>query len=106
MPRIDFQVSSGVRPERFIQAPTDFSSVRAGLWPNVDTEHLRVYEVGADWAGVTEGSLFAGGVWERNRYDWSQPGTVRVETVESNTWAPGSSWLYRWSVSGSASLVR
>ncbi len=106
MARINFEVSSGVPPERFIQALTDFSPARAELWPNVDAQHLQMHEVGDDWADVTEGSSFAGGVWERNRYDWSEPGTVRVETVESNTWKPGSSWLYRVEPAGTGSRIR
>lgn len=95
MPRIEFDVSTAVSPDRFIAALTDFSAARADIWPNIDAQHLKVHEVGADWADVTEGSSLAGGVWERNRYDWSTPGTVRVETLESNTWRPGSSWLYQ-----------
>jgi hypothetical protein len=106
MPRIDFEVTSAVPPQRFVEALTDFSPARAELWPNVDTQHLKVHEVGDTWADVTEGSSFAGGVWERNRYDWSEPGTVRVETVESNTWAPGSSWLYRVEPAGTGSRIR
>jgi hypothetical protein len=106
MARIEFEVTSGVQPQRFIQALTDFSPARAELWPNIDAAHLRVHEVGDTWADVTEGSSFAGGVWERNRYDWSEPGTVRVETVESNTWQPGSSWLYRVEPAGTGSRVR
>ena len=95
MPKIEFDVTSGVAPERFIGALTDFSPTRAEIWPNIDEQHLKVHEVGDDWADVTEGSSLAGGVWERNRYDWSTPGTVRVETIESNAWRPGSFWLYQ-----------
>src|SRR5262245_49790034 len=95
MPRIEFDLTTGVSPDRFIAALTDFSPARADLWPNIDSQHLKVHEVGPDWADVTEGSSLAGGVWERNRYDWSTAGTVRVETAESNTWRPGSFWLYR-----------
>jgi hypothetical protein len=95
MPRIEFDLSTDVAPDRFIGALTDFSPARAEVWPNVDAQHLKVHEVGPDWADVTEGSSFAGGVWERNRYDWSTPGTVRIETTESNTWRPGSFWLYQ-----------
>jgi hypothetical protein len=95
MPRIAFDLTTGVSPDRFIAALTDFSPARAEIWPNIDAQHLKVHEVGADWADVTEGSSLAGGVWERNRYDWSTAGTVRVETTESNTWRPGSFWLYQ-----------
>jgi hypothetical protein len=106
MPRIEFDVTTGVSPERFTAALTDFSPARADIWPNIDAQHLKVHEVGTDWADVTEGSSVAGGVWERNRYDWSTPGTVRVETIESNTWRPGSSWLYRIEPAGTGSHIR
>jgi hypothetical protein len=95
MPRIEFDLTTGVSADRFVAALTDFSAARADIGPNIDAQHLKVHEVGADWADVTEGSSLAGGVWERNRYDWSTKGTVRVETTESNTWRPGSFWLYR-----------
>ena len=33
--------------------------------------------------------------WERSHYTWdSAAGTVKVDTVESNLWGPGSGWLY------------
>jgi hypothetical protein len=45
---------------------------------------------------VTEGSSVAGGVWERERYTWDAAGgTVAIETLDSNTWGPGSRWDYR-----------
>ena len=106
MPKIEFDVTSSVAPDRFIGALTDFSPKRAEIWPNIDEQHLKVHEVGDDWADVTEGSSLAGGVWERNRYDWSTPGTVRVETTESNTWRPGSSWLYKVEPKDSGSHIR
>jgi hypothetical protein len=106
MPRIEFDLTSDVAPDRFIGALTDFSPARADVWPNVDAQHLKVHEVGTDWADVTEGSSFAGGVWERNRYDWSTPGTVRIETTESNTWRPGSFWLYQVEPSGTGSHIQ
>jgi hypothetical protein len=35
-------------------------------------------------------------VWERERYSWdAAQGTVAVETLDSNTWGPGSRWDYR-----------
>jgi hypothetical protein len=105
MPRIEFDVTTTVPPDRFVAALTDFSPTRAEVWPNIDAEHLRVHEVGAGSADVTEGSSIAGGVWERNRYDWSAPGTVRVETIASNTWAAGSSWLYRVEPDGDGSRI-
>ena len=106
MPRIEFDVTTGVSPGRFVAALTDFSPARADIWPNIDAQHLKVHEVGPDSADVTEGSSLAGGVWERNRYDWSTEGTVRVETTESNTWRPGSFWLYRIEPAGTGSHIR
>lgn len=106
MARVEFDVrSSSVPPERFIAALTDFSPKRAEIWPNVDEQHLKIHEVGATTADVTEGSSLAGGVWERNAYDWSVPGTVKVETTESNTWQPGSSWHYTVVPEGAGSHV-
>jgi hypothetical protein len=38
----------------------------------------------------------AGGVWERERYTWdATAGAVGIETLDSNTWGPGSRWAYR-----------
>jgi len=106
MTRVEFDVNTSVPPERFIAALTDFSPARADVWPNIDAAHLKVHEVGATSADVTEGSdLAGGGVWERNRYDWSTPGVVRVETTESNTWRPGSSWRYDVTPAGSGSRI-
>lgn len=106
MAQVKFDVSSAsVSPDRFIAALTDFSPRRAETWPNIDEQHLKVHEVGPTSADVTEGSSLAGGVWERNRYDWSVPGTVTVETTESNTWKPGSSWNYVVTPDGAGSRV-
>ncbi len=57
---------------------------------------MKIHGVGGGWADVTEGNSLAGGIWERNRYEWgTTPDTVRITTIESNTWKPGSSWNYR-----------
>jgi len=72
-------------------ALTDFSEERVALWPNIDRKYYKVHDVGRTSAEVTEGSR---GVWERTRYDWSQPGTVRIEVQDSNAFRPGSWWLY------------
>ena len=42
-------------------------------------------------ADVKEGS---GGVWERLRYDWSDPGRVVLTTTDSNTWGGKSGYVY------------
>jgi hypothetical protein len=77
-------------------ALTDFSPRRAELFPNVDESYVEARILGPTSAEVTEGSAVLGGIWERNRYDWSQPDMIRAQTVDSNTWAPGSTWIYRF----------
>jgi hypothetical protein len=81
-------------PERVIDALTDFSSRRLDLWPNLDRKYFEVQASSATSAEVTEGSSGFGGVWERSRYDWSTPGTVRIDVQESNAFEPGSYWIY------------
>jgi len=56
---------------------------------------------------VTEGNSVAGGIWERNRYEWDAAGgRLTIVTQESNTWAPGSRWEYhlRPAASGGTSI--
>jgi len=81
-------------PEQVIGALTDFSPRRLDLWPNIDRNFYKVGTVEQQAADVTEGSSAFGGVWERARYDWSHPGTVRLEVEDSNAFEPGSFWLY------------
>jgi hypothetical protein len=72
------------------------------LWPDVYVEHLEVHETGETWAEVTEGNPWPIGlVWERLRYDWSQPGSVRGTVVDSNIFKPGSTWEIHASPAGS-----
>ena len=78
-----------------IAALTDFSSKRFDLWPNLDHKYYELTDSGDTSAEVKEGSdCLGGGVWERSRYDWSHLGTVRIDVQESNTFEPGSYWLY------------
>jgi hypothetical protein len=81
-------------PERVLDALTDFSPHRLELWPNIDRNYYKVGTLGEQSAEVTEGSPVLGGVWERGRYDWSRPGTVRIEVQDSNAFQPGSTWEY------------
>lgn len=82
-------------PERVIDALTDFSPRRLELWPNIDRKYFKVSALGEQSAEVTEGSAAFGGVWERARYDWSHPGTVRLDVQDSNAFRPGSFWTYQ-----------
>jgi hypothetical protein len=98
MGRIDFQLETRLALEAVLAILTDFGPRRATVWPNIDVQHFRVHEQGPGWADVTEGSSVAGGVWEREKYTWdAAKGTVAVETIDSNTWGPGSRWDYRLS---------
>jgi hypothetical protein len=95
MARIHYEADGTISADRFIGALTDFSERRPELWPNLSANLYRSHEVGPDWAEVTEGTDFLGGVWARERYDWSEPGVVRLRLVEATDFKPGSSIEYR-----------
>lgn len=78
-------------PEQFLAGLTDFGPDRAKLFGRSADEYLRVHEQGPDHADVTEGS---GGIWERLRYDWSDPARVVMKTTDSNTWGGASGHTY------------
>jgi len=94
MAHVVTELDTTASPERVIRALTDFSPKRLELWPNVDRKYFKLESSGQTSAEVTEGSGVFGGVWERGHYDWSEPGTVRIEVMDSNTFKPGSFWLY------------
>jgi hypothetical protein len=73
---------------------TDFGPDRPDTWPGNDAGVYEVHGSGPGWAEVTEGSKRPGGVWQRCRYDWSTPGVVRLDVVDSNAFGAGSSWRY------------
>jgi hypothetical protein len=89
MPHIELEMQTSLPPEKVIAALTDFSDRRPDLWPGLWREAYQVYEVGDTWAEVREGSKRPN-IWARERYDWSTPGTVRWEVIESNFCTPGS----------------
>ena len=95
MPTIHFSVDTDVPADRFTAALTDFSDRRPKLWPNLDPARFAVHWTGPASAEVSEGSSFAGGIWERGTYDWSRSGLIRLEITQSNAFAPGSSWQWR-----------
>lgn len=93
---VRFKLHSTLAPDAVLSAITNFGPSRADVWPNIDSAHFKVHGQGPGWAEVTEGSSVAGGVWERERYTWdASTGTVAIETLDSNTWGPGSRWDYR-----------
>jgi hypothetical protein len=91
MAHVSADSDTTVSAQEVIGALTDFSESRVALWPNIDRTYYKVHDVGRTSAEVTEGSR---GVWERARYDWSKPGTVRIEVTDSNAFRPGSWWVY------------
>ena len=96
MAHITFRLETKLPPDAVLAALTDFGPRRAKVWPNIDEQHFKLHGQGPGWAEVTEGSSVAGGVWERERYSWdAAKGTVTVETIDSNTWGPGSRWNYK-----------
>jgi hypothetical protein len=96
VPTVHFQLHSPLPPEAVLAALTDFGPRRSEIWPNIDSAHFKVHDQGPGWAEVTEGNSVAGGVWERERYKWDPVAkTVTIETLDSNTWGPGSRWDYR-----------
>jgi hypothetical protein len=94
MAHVVTDLDTTARPDRVIGALTDFSPRRFELWPNVDRNYFKLERAGDASAEVTEGSPVFGGVWERSRYDWSQPGKVHIEVTDSNAFKPGSFWIY------------
>ena len=81
-------------PAQFLEALTDFGPNRSKIWTNSKPEFLVVHDRGDTWADVTEGSKAAGAVWERLRYDWSNPTDVVLTTTDSNVWGRGSGHRY------------
>ena len=94
MGRVHARAHGSFPPDVFDAALTDFGPGRAEVFGNNAAGDLRVHERGETWAEVTEGST-TGPVWQRSRYDWSTPGEVRIDVVDSNAFGPGSRWTYR-----------
>jgi hypothetical protein len=101
MATIRYSADGAVSPERFIEALTDFSDRRPELWPNLDTRFYRLHERGETWAEVIEGTDVLGGVWARERYDWSEPGHTVLRVVESPHFRPGTTIEY-WVTPGAS----
>lgn len=106
MPIVHVTERTPLPPEQVLDAARDFSERRAEMWPDVHVEHLTVHASGETWADVTEGNPWPIGlVWERLRYDWSQPGSVKGTVTDSNLFKPGSTWEIRARAADDGSLV-
>lgn len=95
MAKVHYEADGPIEVDRFIAALTDFGPRRPELWPNLDAKFYRLHEQGDLWAEVTEGTDLLGGVWARERYDWSEPGIVRLTLVEATDFRPGTVIEYR-----------
>ena len=78
-------------PEQYLAALTDFGPGRSKIFGNSADDYLKVHSRGPSQADVTEGSS---GIWERLRYDWSDPNHVVLTTTDSNTWGGASGHTY------------
>lgn len=87
----DITETTTATPEQFLAALTDFGPDRAEIWGNSKERFLKVHDRGDTWADVTEGSV---GVWERLRYDWSNPLDIVLTTTDSNAWGGASGHRY------------
>jgi hypothetical protein len=95
MAKLHYEADGRIAAERFIAALTDFGERRPELWPNLDARYYQLHELGDTWAEVTEGTDVLGGVWARERYDWSEPGLVRLRLVDAVDFRPGTTIDYR-----------
>ena len=91
MSTIRYSQTTTATPEQFIAAITDFGPGREKLFGKSADSYLKVHSQGPNEADVTEGS---GGVWERLRYDWSDPNRVVLTTTDSNTSGGRSGYTY------------
>src|SRR4051812_48244214 len=91
MPTLHFVEKTTATPEQFLAGLTDFGPGRSELFGNSADGYLKVHGRGADWADVTEGSS---GIWERLRYDWSDPRRIVLVATDSNLWGGRSGHTY------------
>ena len=95
MAKLNYVVDSSLGPEPILSATVDFSEGRPEIWPAISRKFYRVHELGDCCAEVTEGSDVMGGVWARERYDWTTPGVVRATVQDSNVFKKGGVWELR-----------
>jgi len=103
---IQVDAHTPLSPQRVLEAARDFSERRADVWPNVRKRHITVHASGEDFAEVTEGTWVVGLFWERNRYDWSRPGTVKATVIDSSIFEPGSTCELRATARDGGSQVQ
>ena len=91
MATIHLEQTTTATPEQLVAAITDFGPGRSQIFGRSADGYLKVHDRGPTHADVTEGS---GGVWERLRYDWSDPNRIVMTTTDSNLWGGNSGHTY------------
>lgn len=91
MTTIHLHQTTTATPEQFLAGLTDFGPGRSKLFGNSAGNYLKVHDQGPGRADVTEGSV---GIWERLRYDWSDPHRITMTTTDSNLWGGRSGHTY------------
>jgi hypothetical protein len=105
MAHVQYEADGPIGADRFLAALTDFTDRRPTIWPGLSPRLYRVHEVGDTWAEATEGSDVLGGIWARERYDWSMPGVVTIECLESPFFQSGPTATWRVSPTASGCHV-
>ena len=95
MARYEAEIETAATPEQVLRALTDFSSRRVEIWPYLSADRFRVIEQTETTARVREGSGAPAWVWAIERYDWSEPGTVRWKVEDSDAFASGTELIVR-----------
>jgi hypothetical protein len=95
MVEVRFEVETPLSPQQVRDAATDFSERRPQIWSGIDPTRFTVHALGDTTAEVTEGGREFGGIWARERYDWSDPNLVVARVLDSNIFRSGSRWELR-----------
>ena len=95
MVEVRFEVETPLSPQQVRDAATDFSERRPQIWSGIDPTRFTVHALGDTTAEVTEGGREFGGIWARERYDWSDPHLVVARVLDSNIFRSGSRWELR-----------
>ena len=93
MSTIRLHQTTTLTPEQYVAGLTDFGPGCSKLFGRSADEYLKVHSCGSTQAHVTEGS---GSIWERLRYDWSDPHHVVLTTTDSNIWGGESGHTYNF----------
>jgi Polyketide cyclase / dehydrase and lipid transport len=105
MARVRYAADGALPAQTFLAALTDFSDRRPAIWPGLSARLFRVHELGERWAEATEGTDVLGGIWARERYDWSTPGVVTIRCIQSPFFRSGTTTTWRVSPTASGCHV-